>query len=274
MKLLNIGCGTTFHSAWVNIDVEPVSRDIIQHDAGTPLPFEASSFDACYCSHILEHLSRDGALLLLTEMRRVLKTGGIIRVVVPDLEGIVRTYLSSLEQTLSAKEGAEYPYDWIVLELLDQMVRNTSGGRMEQFLKKCPADARDFILSRIGNEAVRFWGIDQSKGSVLLRLADKSAWWFFDKIRFWSICCFARLLGGERGLRAVKEGWFRTSGEIHRWMYDRFSLRRLLQEAKFNDVVVCAPDASRIPGFESYGLDVSNGAVRKPDSLFMEGVRP
>ena len=72
----------------------------------------------------------------------------------------------------------------------------------------------------------------------------------------------------------MKEGWFRTSGEVHRWMYDKFSLGRVLEKAGFSNVVVCAPSVSRIPGFISYGLDVINGEVRKPDSLFMEGFHP
>jgi predicted SAM-dependent methyltransferase len=272
VKLLNIGCGNTYHHAWVNIDVEPVSPDIRRHDAGMLLPFEDNSYDACYCSHVLEHLYCNDALFLLKEIYRILKPGGIVRVVVPDLEDIVRTYLSTLEQTLSAKEGAEHSYDWIVLELIDQMVRNTSGGQMEQFIRKCPVDAREFVQLRIGNEAERIWKSEQRKGGILLQLQRKSAWWFFNKIRFSLVCCFARLIGGRSGLRSVREGWFRTSGEVHRWMYDRFSLGRLLENAGFNDVSVCSPDFSRIPQFSSYGLDVIDGEVRKPDSLFMEGV--
>lgn len=74
-------------------------------------------------------------------------------------------------------------------------------------------------------------------------------------------------------MRAVREGWLRTSGEVHRWMYDRFSLGRLLREARFDEIAVSTPDMSRIPGFAAYELDVVAGVVRKPDSLFMEGVR-
>jgi predicted SAM-dependent methyltransferase len=88
MKLLNIGCGTTYHRAWVNIDINPVSQEIIRHDAGTPLPFNDSSFDACYCSHVLEHLSCDEALRLLTEIHRVLIPHGIIRWWYPTLKGL------------------------------------------------------------------------------------------------------------------------------------------------------------------------------------------
>lgn len=74
-------------------------------------------------------------------------------------------------------------------------------------------------------------------------------------------------------MRSVREGWLRTSGEVHRWMYDRFSLDRLLREAQLNEIAYCPPDVSRIPEFAAYGLDVTDGVVRKPDSLFMEGVR-
>jgi hypothetical protein len=68
---------------------------------------------------------------------------------------------------------------------------------------------------------------------------------------------------------------FRESGEIHQWMYDRFSLSRLLRQAGFAEDRVCAAGQSGIPNFNSYGLDLTaDGAVRKPDSLFMEAAKP
>lgn len=272
MKMLNIGCGATYHPAWVNIDVEPVSNEILNHNVIKPLPFNDHYFDACYCSHVLEHLSRDEARLLVAEIYRVLKPGGIIRLVVPDLEGIVRAYLSALDQVLAQTEGSEFCYDWIVLELIDQMVRSTSEGQMGQFLKKCPPEARAFISARIGKEAERYWLADQQQRRIFTHFLKVSPLRFIGKIRFLLMCGIALLLGGKRGIRSVSEGWFRTSGEVHRWMYDRFSLGRLLREARFDEVVVCSPDVSRIPGFAAYEIDIVNGTVRKPDSLFMEGV--
>jgi hypothetical protein len=192
--------------------------------------------------------------------------------VVPDLEGIVRTYLGSLERVLSSTNSAEHSYDWMMLELLDQMVRRNSGGQMGQFLKQCRFNEREFILSRIGNEAERFWKNEQHKGSIFAQVTGKRPLWLFSNIQLLLLCCLGWLLGGKRGLCSVKEGWFRTSGEVHRWMYDRFSLGRALGKAGFNDIVVCTPYFSQIPQFSSYGLDVIDGKVRKPDSLFMEGV--
>ena len=67
---------------------------------------------------------------------------------------------------------------------------------------------------------------------------------------------------------------FRESGEIHRWMYDRFSLQRLLNQAGFVEVKVCNADVSSIPAFNSYELDMLDNKVRKPDSLYIEAVKP
>jgi hypothetical protein len=55
-------------------------------------------------------------------------------------------------------------------------------------------------------------------------------------------------------------------------MYDRYSLRLLLENAGFKHASVCGADESHIPNFNSYLLDIeADGSVRKPDSLFMEG---
>jgi hypothetical protein len=56
-------------------------------------------------------------------------------------------------------------------------------------------------------------------------------------------------------------------------MYDRFSLERLLTEIGFVDIQCCRADESRIFNFNDYQLDTINGVVRKPDSLFMEGLK-
>lgn len=273
MKLLNIGCGATYHPAWVNIDIEPLTKQIARHDAATPLPFADGSFDACYCSHLLEHLSRSEAQLLLSEMHRVLKARGIVRLVVPDLERIVRSYLCILEQVTISTESAELSYDWIMLELIDQMVRVTSEGYMGPFLKECPSEVHEFIISRIGKDAAHYWDNSEQQRGLIARLTKQSPAWFIDKVRFALVCSIAWLLAGKRGVKSLREGWFRTSGEVHRWMYDQFSLGRILQKAEFTEVVICSPDVSNIPNFANYELDVVNGNPRKPDSLFMEGVR-
>lgn len=118
---LNLGCGLRIHPSWINIDGSwnarlakfpflrkalsslrilpagkeevPWSRDIFIHDIRKPLPFFDSSAEAVYASHVLEHLYREQGQQLIREVFRVLASGGIVRIVVPDLHTIVREYL-------------------------------------------------------------------------------------------------------------------------------------------------------------------------------------
>ncbi|HEY3389168.1 MAG TPA: hypothetical protein VGK38_06315, partial [Prolixibacteraceae bacterium] len=69
-------------------------------------------------------------------------------------------------------------------------------------------------------------------------------------------------------------GRFRNGGEIHQWMYDRYSLRKLLIQAGFDEVVVQTANGSNITDWQKYCLDTdSNNTVYKADSLYMEGIK-
>ena len=57
-------------------------------------------------------------------------------------------------------------------------------------------------------------------------------------------------------------------------MYDRITLKASLERAGFREVRVCSADSSRIEGFADFQLDSMNGKVRKPDSLFVEAMKP
>ena len=74
---------------------------------------------------------------------------------------------------------------------------------------------------------------------------------------------------------AEEIGRFRLGGEVHKWMWDRVSLTRLLLSAGFTEVRVCPATESAIAGFAGYHLDAdAGGRTRKPDSLFIEARRP
>lgn len=124
-KALNIGCGTTVAPGWLNLDNSPNARlskipgarvllnrvgllsnshlavewpkDLIVRGAGRTLPFRDGEIDFVYSSHLVEHLSRTDAARLLSNVLRVLKPGGVVRIVVPDLAAQARSYLSRLE---------------------------------------------------------------------------------------------------------------------------------------------------------------------------------
>jgi len=56
-------------------------------------------------------------------------------------------------------------------------------------------------------------------------------------------------------------------------MYDRYSLKKILEDVGFKDIHVKSAFESIIPEWKSFNLDGSNGIVRKPDSLYVEAIK-
>jgi len=63
-------------------------------------------------------------------------------------------------------------------------------------------------------------------------------------------------------------------GELHKWMYDQYSLAALLQETGFCDTVLRGHDTSSYPGWQEFALDTEpDGRPCKPHSLYMEAFK-
>ena len=271
--LLNIGCGRRYHDDWVNIDLETSDPCVIRHDVNNGIPFEEGRFAAVYHSHILEHLEPADGRKLIHECYRVLKPGGILRIVVPDLECIARLYLEMHQEAWMGDENSQINYNWMKLELLDQLVRRTSGGKMGRYMASREIKNSEFVKSRLGDE----FSICQTHGStealaslpMLKRMGRIS-----HGLRRGLCRKVVRLLLGAEAGSALDEGLFRSEGEIHRWMYDRFSLRELVESAGFENFSVCEAFESQIPDYAEYELDVVGDLIRKPDSIFIECQKP
>lgn len=68
------------------------NHTFIYHNLKYGIPFDNNSIDYLYSSHVLEHFFWTDAEQLVKEAYRVLKTGGIFRVCVPNLEYAVALY--------------------------------------------------------------------------------------------------------------------------------------------------------------------------------------
>ncbi|MEO6456361.1 MAG: hypothetical protein ABIN97_19950, partial [Ginsengibacter sp.] len=66
---------------------------------------------------------------------------------------------------------------------------------------------------------------------------------------------------------------FSKVGEIHLWMYDKYSLRRLLTNNGFKNISFVTAFDSNLPDWKKFELDGKNGIIRKPDSLFTEAFK-
>lgn len=79
---LNLGCGNVHMDGYVNVDNEPsAAADKVVDLNVFPWPFPDNSADEVYCSHVLEHV--DDVLKAITEIHRVLKPDGVLRVIAP-----------------------------------------------------------------------------------------------------------------------------------------------------------------------------------------------
>ena len=266
MEYLNLGCGYRFNPKWTNVNFFATGKEVIAHDLSKSIPFADDSFDLVYHSHVLEHFTKVAATNFIQECYRVLRPGGILRVVVPDLEQIARLYLTSLEKAPGSTEWAEN-YEWIALELLDQMVRNNRGGEMATYLARSQTHNLDFAIERFGAEATQLVAVpksDRPTNSLArsVKQAGKAVHQLLPKPL-------------KRFYAAVRIGYFRQNGEVHQWMYDRYSLSNLLKNCGLEEVVQRTATDSYVEDWASFNLDTEpDGSVYKPDSLFMEAVKP
>ena len=147
--ILNLGCGTKTSPHTINIDFsiyqrvrkapggtivarallrgarreqfESMDDNLLVHDLRKGIPAAASSVDAVYHSHTQEHLERADVPGFLAEVFRVLRPGGIHRIVVPDLEALVREYLESLD-------ARREDHDRAIDRIIGQCVRREASG--------------------------------------------------------------------------------------------------------------------------------------------------
>lgn len=270
MKHLNLGCGKRYFEDWTNVDFVSNSPYVRRHDLTLGIPLPDKSFRVVYHSHVLEHFTKSYASHFIHECYRVLEKGGVIRVVVPDLEQIVRQYLDSLERAKQGDGHAAHNYVWNMLEMYDQSVRNYSGGGIAEYWMQERIKNEDYLKERMGYEFSDFREYHLQKVSPV-KSSKEPGWKRYLKLSTYQMYLIRKLSGNSSIHNYITLGRFRLSGEVHQWMYDEYSLGVLLHNAGFTNITRKSAYESDIPGWEKYRtLDIEDGQVRKPDSLFME----
>jgi SAM-dependent methyltransferase len=104
-RFYNIGAGAFSHPCWTNIDGDSEffgelygkNEAVIKHDlfSRVPIPVADNSAEIIYTSHTIEHIDDASVIFLLKECYRMLKPGGIIRIVTPDLDKLYNAWLTS-----------------------------------------------------------------------------------------------------------------------------------------------------------------------------------
>jgi SAM-dependent methyltransferase len=266
---VNLACGDVYvnHGSWINLDYASSCSAVQQADLLGRLPLVDGAAQLVYSSHFLEHIPRNQVSAFLAECFRILKPGGVLRLVVPDLENLCCTYLAHRDC------GEHEQADFLMLELLDQCVRRESGGELGRYyqqLRSAPqpnAEAIAFVHHRTGEDLIAPPLAPRKRRlrEVPSKVAAKVE-------RLWIRAVLQLLPKAFReqnvSLAAV--------GERHHWLYDFHQLQRLLAASGFVEIEGCTASTSRVPNFPFHPLDLAgDGQPRKgAESLFIEAQKP
>lgn len=94
---VHLGCGEKFLPGYTHVDLADFDHIDFKHDIKSLPMFENESIDVIYSSHTFEYFDREEAIKALNAWRRVLKSGGILRLAVPNFEALIDVYLQTNE---------------------------------------------------------------------------------------------------------------------------------------------------------------------------------
>ncbi|HVG25752.1 MAG TPA: methyltransferase domain-containing protein [Thermoanaerobaculia bacterium] len=114
-RAVHLGAGGHHLDGWINVDLLPDGADLLADCGAHALPFRSESVDFIHSEDLLEHLDRVAGKALLHECHRVLKSGGVMRLLTPDLRALIqrvyierdRAQLAWCNETLSASGPCE-----------------------------------------------------------------------------------------------------------------------------------------------------------------------
>jgi predicted SAM-dependent methyltransferase len=135
---LNLGSGPRGidDAHWINVDGFSDKNVQFLIDLNRPLPFPDGCLDGVFSEHVIEHFSLEDGEQIMKGVRTTLREGGVVRIVVPDAELIMRKYFDSPQELVDRRsEGKSTPmeivnlcfrqryehqflYDWTTMKLM------------------------------------------------------------------------------------------------------------------------------------------------------------
>lgn len=196
-KYVQYGCGLSAPTEWVNFDSSPTLKiqktpiigallksrlntvfpsNVQFGDIVKGLPIANESCDGLYCSHVLEHLSLTDFRIALKNSFKVLKPGGIFRLVMPDFEVLVNSYIQS-KQSGNPNAAIKFMKDsGMALESrtrgMKGMLEGTLGNARHQWL--WDAESTKMELEKVGFKEIRRCAFNDSSDAQFKLVEDES----------------------------------------------------------------------------------------------------
>lgn len=251
-RFYNVGPGEFYHPCWTNIDYTDafvkkhgkntpgfINYDLFSH---APLPLESDIAEIIYTSHTIEHIDDKSVQNLFNESQRVLRKGGVMRIVTPDTDNAYAAW----------KRNDRSYFFWINWEMFnkdfEQQCINTplkDASLAQIFLEDFAAAASQIAL--VGAEK-------RISDDELERLFKERS--YEDALNFCtSLCTVER----QRRFPGSHMNWFNES-----------KLTRMLKEAGFSKVYKSAYMQSHVPVLRNVNFfDKTLPQV----SIYMEAVK-
>ncbi|WP_036483968.1 methyltransferase domain-containing protein [Myxosarcina sp. GI1] len=119
LKKINYACGKKYLENWLNVDFYYKNSFLIPDkiiyypvDLTAKHPFPDNYFEFGFAEDFIEHLQQVDSIIFLNECYRTFKTGGVLRLSFPGLEGVFQKHYQTMdyETVIKAKEEAFTAY--------------------------------------------------------------------------------------------------------------------------------------------------------------------
>lgn len=271
---INLACGPIFieNSNWINLDYISSSKSVKKVNLLQRLPFNQGTAELVYSSHFLEHIPKLKVIFFLQECFRILKPGGKIRLVLPDLEEMANNYL------LYRKKKEHTKANFLVLEMIDQCVRKNSGGELLKLYKKISNQNNqekqmiDFIYKRTGEDLDNKKYDTRSVNDTFLKKLNYFLSSILSRIEKYRIkACLFFLPKAFRDQNVS----LASIGELHHWLWDFYTLKKTLESAGFVEIKRVTALTSQIKDFPFFPLDVDNNKNPRKglESMYIEATK-
>jgi predicted SAM-dependent methyltransferase len=264
---LNLGCGNIFigDKPWKNMDWAPLNSNVIKANLLDSLKFEDSSVDLIYSSHFIEHIPIEKLPKLLKEYHRVLKSGGILRIVLPDFENIAREYVDNVDA------GKHQKSFFNVIEMIDQCVRNKSGGKLSDFYfeSRNNSELSEYIERRTGYSY-------KTRSIATKEFYKQDIQFIISRIRRRTSLLYINII------KLFLPRWYKDMylsatqpGEKHHWVHDFYSISIMLNSAGFEKIYKMTSMSSNLDNFPFYPLDVNSQGkpLKGEESMYIEAIK-
>ena len=137
---LHIGCGERYLPGFQHLDIRPYPHVDYISRADDLSIFANNSVQEIYACHILEHFTRKAITGVLEEWNRVLCSGGVLRVAVPNFEAITQEYLANgdLERIMGLLYGGQnyefnFHYQVYDFQRLETLLKGAGFSSVERY---------------------------------------------------------------------------------------------------------------------------------------------